>query len=86
MKFFLPTDNNFECGRRLERSEITKAQRREASMSALHQMVPVFFLIQFVIVLVALVAAILMVDSQFSLPAKKSSRRAIAQGMEGLRD
>jgi hypothetical protein len=45
-----------------ERREITKAQRGEDEMSALHQMVPVFFLIQFVVVLVALVSAMLLAD------------------------
>ena len=55
-------------------------------MSALHQMVPVFFLIQFVVVLAALVSVMLLADSQFSLPARKSCRREIAQFMKGSRD
>lgn len=55
-------------------------------MIAPHQVVPMFFLIQFIVVLVALVAAMLMADSQFSLPPRKSSRRAIAQFMNGSRD
>ena len=44
-------------------------------MSTLHQMVPMFLLVQFVVVLVALTAAMLMADPQFSLPTRKSSRR-----------
>jgi hypothetical protein len=44
-------------------------------MSALHQMVPMFFLIQFVVVLVALIAATRMGDPQLSIPARKSPRR-----------
>jgi hypothetical protein len=86
MMFCSPADNNHERGRRLERSESSKAQRREAKMIAPHQVVPMFFLIQFIVVLVALVAAMLMADSQFSLPPRKSSRRAIAQFMNGSRD
>jgi hypothetical protein len=34
-------------------------------MSVLHQMVPMFFLIQFVVVLVALIAAMLLADPQY---------------------
>jgi hypothetical protein len=40
-------------------------------MSALHQMVPMFFLIQFVMVLIALTVAMLWADPQCSVPAKK---------------
>jgi hypothetical protein len=34
-------------------------------MSVLHQMVPMFFLVQFVVVLVALIAAMLLADPQY---------------------
>jgi hypothetical protein len=54
-------------------------------MSALHQMVPMFFLIQFVVVLVALIAATRMADPQLSLPSRKSSRRAMARPITGSR-
>jgi len=47
-------------------------------MSALHQMVPMFFMIQFVVVLVALVASMLFAGPEFSLPAGKSPRRVRA--------
>lgn len=50
-------------------------------MSVIHQMVPMFFLIQFAVVLVTLIAAMLWADPQFSLPARKSSRRAPTQLM-----
>jgi hypothetical protein len=81
-----PADSTYERARRLEPPEITKAQRREEKLSALHQMVPMFFLIQFVVVLVALVVAMLLADSQFSLPAKKSSRRRMAHVLDCSRD
>jgi hypothetical protein len=86
MEFRSPTDNTYERGRGLGRREITKAQRREEEMSALHQMVPMFFLIQFVVVLVALVVAMLLADSQFSLPARKSSHRVTSHVIDGSRD
>ena len=54
-------------------------------MSALHQMVPMFFVIQFVVVLVALVASMLLAEPQFSLPARRSFRRAIARDTEIIR-
>ncbi len=47
-------------------------------MSALHQMVPMFFLIQFVVVLVALTVAMLWADPQCSVPARKISHGAVA--------
>jgi hypothetical protein len=59
--------------------ECAKAKRWEVGMSTLHQMVPMFFLVQFVVVLAALVAAMVFADPQFSLPATKSSRRATAR-------
>jgi hypothetical protein len=55
--------------------ESVKAQRREDKMSVLHLIVPMFFAIQFVLVLLALVSAMLFADPQVSLPARKSSRR-----------
>jgi len=44
-------------------------------MRTLHQIVPMFMLIQFLVVLVALVAAMLLADPQVALPARQSSRR-----------
>jgi hypothetical protein len=55
-------------------------------MSALHQMVPMFFLIQFVVVLVALIVAMLLADSQFYLPARRSARHRMAQVFDYSRD
>jgi uncharacterized membrane protein len=55
-------------------------------MSALHEMVPMFLLIQFVVVLVALVVAMLFADSQFSLPAKRSRHRATSRVFDGSRN
>jgi hypothetical protein len=40
-------------------------------MSALHQVVPMFMLIQFVVVLAALVVAMVFADPQLSLPTRK---------------
>jgi len=54
-------------------------------MSTLYQMVPLFLLIQFVVVLVALVAATRMADPQLSLLTSKSSRRIIARRIPGAR-
>jgi len=42
-------------------------------MSALHQMVPMFFLIQFVVVLIALAVAMLWADPQCLVPSRKVS-------------
>jgi hypothetical protein len=47
-------------------------------MSALHQMVPTFFLIQFVVVLVALLVAMLSADPQCSIPGRKVSHGVAA--------
>ena len=55
-------------------------------MSVLHQMVPMFFLIQFVVVLLALVVSMFFADSQVSLPARKSRRRATPHVYDGSRD
>ena len=52
-------------------------------MSVLHQMVPMFFLIQFVVVLMALVVAMLFADSQFSLPARRSRHSATSRVFDG---
>jgi hypothetical protein len=54
-------------------------------MSVLHQMVPILFVIQFVLVLLALVSAMLFADPQVSLPARKSSRRDMARPITGPR-
>ena len=63
-----------------------QTERREARMRALHQMVPIFFLVQFVVVLVALVAAMLWADPQFSYPTGKSSRRVMRRINTDLHD
>jgi hypothetical protein len=44
-----------------------------------------FFAIQFVMVLAALVAAMLFATPEFSLPAKRSSRRVMARPIAGPR-
>jgi hypothetical protein len=59
--------------------ECASAKQWEVRMSVLHQMVPIFFVIQFVVVLVAMVAAMLLADPQYSLPAGKSSRCVMAR-------
>ena len=46
-------------------------------MSALQQLVPVFMVIQFIVVLVGLVAAMVFADPEVSLPTRKPSRRAM---------
>ena len=47
-------------------------------MSLLHQMVPVFFLIQFLVVLVAMLAVVLTADSEFTLVTRKPIPRVPA--------
>jgi hypothetical protein len=54
-------------------------------MSALHLMVPMFFAIQFVLVLVAMVATMMFADPQVYLPARKPSRRDLARPKTGSR-
>lgn len=44
-------------------------------MHALHSVVPMFMLIQFFVVLAALVSAMLFADPQATLPAQQASRR-----------
>jgi len=44
-------------------------------MSALHLLVPIFFLIQFVLVLLALVSAMLLADPQIALSVYQPSHR-----------
>jgi hypothetical protein len=65
--------------------ESAKAQRWEVRMSTLHQIALVFFLIQFVVVLVALIAATRLADPQLSLPTRKFSRRDMARPITGSR-
>ena len=48
-------------------------------MNALHQIVPMFLLIQFVVVLVALVSAMLLAEPQYLLPTRRSSRHLPSQ-------
>lgn len=50
-------------------------------MSALHQMIPILFVIQFVLVLLALVAAMLFAEPQALLPVRKSPRRVMARSV-----
>jgi len=45
-------------------------------MNALHQMVPMFFLIQFFVVLIALTVAMLWADPQCSVPPRKNPHGA----------
>jgi hypothetical protein len=54
-------------------------------MSALHLIVPMFLAIEFVLVLLALVAAKLFADPQVSLPTRKSSGRGVAGLLTGSR-
>jgi hypothetical protein len=54
-------------------------------MIALHHIVPMFMLFQFVVVLVALIAATRLADPQLSLPSRKSSRRVMTRPVPGSR-
>jgi hypothetical protein len=54
-------------------------------MSVLHHMVPILMFIQFIVVLVAVVAAMLLADPQCSLPARKSSRPPLRQFVSASR-
>jgi hypothetical protein len=60
--------------------ESAEARRWEVWMSALHHLVPIFMMIQFIVVLIALIAATRMADPQLSLPTRKSSRPAAPVG------
>ncbi len=44
-------------------------------MSALHLIIPIFLAIQFVLVLVAMVSAMLFADPQVAVPARNACRR-----------
>ena len=44
-------------------------------MSALQQLVPMFFVLQFIVVLVALAAAMIFADPELSLAARRPPRR-----------
>jgi hypothetical protein len=77
---------NMEEARNEFHSESAKAGRWEVGMSTLNQMAPMFFLIQFLVVLLALVAATRLADPQFSLRTRKSSRRAMTLPMTGSHD
>jgi len=87
MKFCPPpiTHENVERDRDDGKVKSPKAQRWEVRLSALHQIVPIFLLVQFIVVLVALIAATRMADPQLSLPTRKSSRRVMARPLPGLR-
>jgi hypothetical protein len=76
---------NVEEGRKEFHCESAKAGRREVRMSTLNQMAPMFLLVQFLVVLLALVAATRLADPQFSLRTRKSSRRAMTLPMTGSR-
>jgi hypothetical protein len=54
-------------------------------MSALHSVVPMFMLIQFLVVLIALVSAMLFADPQAALLACKSSRQERVRPATGRR-
>lgn len=68
------------------KAESAKAWRREDQMSTLHQIAPVFFLMQFLVVLMALIAATRMADPQLSLPSKKLFRRLRERSITGSRN
>ncbi|MFZ0961189.1 MAG: hypothetical protein WAO35_09815 [Terriglobia bacterium] len=55
-------------------------------MSMLHQIAPVFLLIQFLVVLAALIAATRFADPQISLPRKKLFRRLMERSLTGSRN
>jgi hypothetical protein len=75
---------NAERGCANGKIESAKADRREANMGTLHQVVLMFFLIQFLVVLVALIAATRLADPQCSFPTRKSSRRVMTRFVTGL--
>jgi hypothetical protein len=54
-------------------------------MNALHLLVPMFLAIQFVLVLVALVSAMLFADPQVPFPVRKSSGRDLARPIKTSR-
>lgn len=61
--------------------------RREVRMSTVPQIAMIFFLIQFIVVLVALIAATRMADPQLSLPTRRLSQRLLVRAMtKGPRD
>ena len=53
-------------------------------MSTLQQMVPLFLMIEFVLVLVAMVCAMLFADPELSIPTGKTSRRFMAHSKKGF--
>jgi len=54
-------------------------------MSTLHQIALMFFLIQFIVVLVALVAATRLADPQLSIPTRRPSRRLLMPPIKSTR-
>jgi hypothetical protein len=58
----------------------------EAEMDSLQQIAPMFLLIQFVVVLLALVAATRLADPQFSLRGRKASSSAKSEPIPGSDD
>ena len=71
-----PADNTYERGRWPSREASGRPKRREVRVSALQQLVPMFFVIQFVVVLVGLVTAMVFADPQLSLAIRPPTRRA----------
>ena len=80
MAFLVPADNTFERERRPEGAANLNASRprEEVRMSALHQIVPIFLLLQFFVILGGLAMAMLFAAPETLLPSRKTSRRLIA--------
>ena len=70
-----PADNTYERGRGSSREASGRPKRREVRVSALQQLVPMFFMIQFVVVLVGLLTAMVFADPQLSLATRRPTRR-----------
>lgn len=87
MKFHAPADKSYDRRKRPEESKAAKfkAKYGEEGMSALRMIVPIFMLIQFSVVLLALVSAMLFADPQATLLACKHSRRQNVRPATGRR-
>jgi hypothetical protein len=79
------TTMNDARGRKESKAAKFKAKYKEERMSALRLMVPIFMLIQFFVVLLALVSAMLFADPQAALPTCKPSRRESVRPSTGRR-
>ena len=77
MKSRSPADNTYERGKRPKKATVlcAKAPRQEDKMSGLHMLIPIFLAVQFVLVLIALVAATLFADPDEVIPTGKSLPR-----------